>query len=485
MIDNKPRFVHYSRPSRRIAMAFVAITCLPATVVNAVGASPTKPTVRVHAKPSALSAGAITANWPRFLGPNHNNTTPETKLLKKFPEKGPTLLWEMDRGEGYAAPSIVKGKLVFFHKEGDLATVNCLHPETGEHYWRFTYPSEYKDRYDFSPGPRCSPVIDGDRVYTFGVEGMLHCLRLSDGSLVWKRDINGEYKVPQDFFGTASTPLVQGDVVIVNVGAPGGPTVVAFDKYTGKVKWTVGDQWGPSCASPVPATINGQQRILVFAGGDSDPPTGGLLSIDPVTAKIDVRFPFRSKRYISINAASPLAIGDQVFLTTSYRTGGALVNVGAKDKGDVAWKSKSLGSHFATPIYRDGVIFGLSGAGSGNTEIVAVDAKTGEQLWRHMPSWKETVERNGKPQEMTFSIGLGSLVLADGHFLALSEMGHLAWFDLTRTGHREMTITTPFFATQSWTPPVISRGLLYLCQNNKDTGRKTTPRLLCYDLRSR
>jgi len=419
------------------------------------------------------------------LGPNHDGTTRETKLLKKFPAGGPKLLWEMKTGEGYAAPSVVNDRLVFFHKVGELATVDCLNAQTGEPIWRFTYPSDYEDRYEFSPGPRCSPVIDGDRVYLFGVEGMLHCLRMKDGSLVWKRDINGEYKVHQDFFGVVSTPLVDGDVLVVNVGAPGGPSVVGFDKYTGKVKWSAGDQWGPSCASPVPAMIDGARRVLVFAGGDSDPPTGGLLSIDPATGNIDVRFPFRSKQYISINAASPLAIGDTVFLTTSYRTGCVLVGVGKNNKGRVLWKSKALRSHFATPIDRDGVIYGLDGSGQGQTAMVAVDATTGKQLWSFQPEWKRTVKQNGKPKEMTFSVGRGSLLLADGDFLCQTEMGRLAWFDLSRSGARELASTPLFFAKSTWTPPVISRGLLYICQNAPDRTSQTGPRLLCYDLRTR
>jgi len=469
---------------QRLASIVIAICVFNSGTVARAIETAAKPVVRTHAKPKPLAAGAVTSDWPTFLGPNHDGTTPEPKLLKQFPADGPTLIWELQGGEGYGAPSIVKDKLVYFHHVGKLATVDCLHRETGEHYWRFMYPSQYKDRYDFSPGPRCSPVIDGDHVYTFGSEGVLHCLRMKDGSLVWKRDVNGEYKVPQDFFGVASTPLIEGDVLVVHVGAPGGPTVVGFDKYTGKAMWVAGDQWGPSCASPIPATIDGARRILVFAGGDSDPPIGGLLSIDPVSAKIDVRFPFRSKKYISIIAASPLVIGDQVFLTTSYRTGGVMINLGGKDKGTVAWKSNALGSHYATPIHRDGVIYGLDGSGQ-NTAIVAMDAKTGKQLWSHLPSWKQTVERNGKPREMTFSIGGGSLVLADGDFLCLGEMGHLAWFDLSRTGQREISSASLFFAKSTWTSPVISHGLLYICQNTKDAKGKTSPRLLCYDLRGK
>ena len=137
--------------------------------------------------------------------------------------------------------------------------LECLHAETGARYWKFSYPTQFSDRYGYNNGPRASPVIDGDRVYAIGAEGKLHCLKLETGQLIWKRDIAAEFKVPQDFFGVASTPLIEGDSLIVNVGAPGGPCVAAFDKGTGKMLWGAGDLWGASYASPVPAVATWEE----------------------------------------------------------------------------------------------------------------------------------------------------------------------------------------------------------------------------------
>ena len=89
-------------------------------------------------------------------------------------------------------------------------------------------PTQFEDRYGYNNGPRASPVIDGDRVYTYGAEGKLHCLEARDRRGVLEARHSAEYKVPQDFFGTATTPLIEGDLLIINVGAPGGPTVVAL-----------------------------------------------------------------------------------------------------------------------------------------------------------------------------------------------------------------------------------------------------------------
>ena len=113
--------------------------------------------------------------------------------------------------------------------------------ETGARFWQFKYPTVYKDRYGYNNGQRCSPVIDGDRVYVFGAAGMLRCLKLASGEVVWKYDLNTEMNVPQNFFGVGSTPLIDGELLIVNVGAEKNSSVVAFDKLTGKQRWACGD----------------------------------------------------------------------------------------------------------------------------------------------------------------------------------------------------------------------------------------------------
>ncbi|MCA9414059.1 MAG: PQQ-binding-like beta-propeller repeat protein, partial [Candidatus Omnitrophica bacterium] len=271
------------------------------------------PDVTFHGLPKRLSPDAATTDWTCFLGPTHDGYSKETNLLKDWGNEGPSLVWEMEKGDGYSAPSVQGDRLLFFHRVGDEVRLECLNPENGDLYWRHGYPTRYRDRYGYNNGPRCSPVIEENRVYAYGAEGILICLDIRNGHVYWERNLGGEFKVPQDFFGVASTPLIEGNLLIVNVGAPGGPCVAAFDKMDGEMIWGVGDQWGPSYASPIPATIGGRRRIFVFAGGDSDPPTGGLLGIDPNGGSLLFRYPWRSTSYESVNASSPLVIGDRVF----------------------------------------------------------------------------------------------------------------------------------------------------------------------------
>jgi len=391
------------------------------------------------------------------------------------------MVWEFRKGTGYASPAIANGHLVFIHRLADEEVVDCLHPETGAGLWQFRYPTVFEDRYGYNNGPRSSPIIDEGRVFTTGAEGKLHCLELASGKVAWKRDFASEYGVRQDFFGTGSTPLVSGRLLIVNVGGAGGPTVVAFDKATGREVWRAGKEWGPSYASPVPATIHGKRRVFVFAGGESDPPAGGLMSIDPENGRVDFAFPWRSRTRESVNASCPVVFDNKVFVSASYRTGGALLEVRPDFTHRVVWTTQEFALHFNTAIYRGGYLYGFDGRNEPDASLACVDASTGKVVWRETPEWTETL---GTGRQQVLGTYRGSLLAADGQFLCLGELGHLLWMDLTPKGYREVSRAWLFAARESWGLPVLSRGLLYVAQNTRDTLHGTGPRLLCYDLRA-
>lgn len=406
-------------------------------------------------------------DWPRLLGPTDNMVSGETNLVKAFPAGGPRLVWAVEKGDGYAAPAVLGERLVMFHRVGDEAVVDCLNANDGQRLWRFAYPTKYRDRYGYNHGPRCGPVIAGEAVFTLGADGQLHCLELATGKVRWCRDVAKEFGLKQNFFGVGSTPLVEGDKLIVNVGATGGPCVVAFDVKSGKTVWGAGKDWGPSYAAPVAATIGGQRRVFVFAGGESDPPTGGLLEIDPADGKVVSQFPWRGRRYESVNASAPVVIGNRVFVSECYGAGSALV-----EEGKAVWTNAKAGVHFMTPVVKDGFVYGVAGHGPGDAWLVCLNGKTGELVWRERPTWTDS-----EP-------GLGRcwLMLVDGRCLCLGEYGHLLWLDLNPQGYRELARTRLFAARETWTPPVLSRGLLYVCQNSRNATAGTSPRLLCYEL---
>jgi len=456
-------------------------SALQALAAQALAAGAAFGQTRLHQKPKPLPQGAVTHDWTSFLGPSHNAVSTETRLSRTLP---PPLVWEFAKGTGYATPAVAGDRLLFLHRLADEEIVECLHAETGASRWQLRYTTAFEDRYGYNNGPRSSPVIDGDRVFTVGAEGKLHCLELGSGRIVWKRDLRAEYRVPQDFFGTASTPLVEERLLIVNVGAPGGPCVAGLDKATGREVWRAGNRWGPSYASPVPAVVHGKRRVFVFAGGESAPPTGGLMSIDPATGHVDFEFPWRSRTHESVNASCPVVFDNKVFISASYRTGSALVEVRPDFTHRVAWTTQDFALHFNTAIYRDGYLYGFDGRNEPDASLACVDAASGRVVWREIPEWTETFEVRGRPQEQLLGTYRGSLLAADGQFLCLGELGHLLWMELTPKGYKQVSRSWLFPARESWALPVLSRGLLYVVQNTRDVIRGTGPRLLCYDLRA-
>jgi outer membrane protein assembly factor BamB len=433
-----------------------------------------------HRQPTPLAPGAVTHDWASFLGPSHNAVSTEPPLRRALP---PPLVWELPKGSGYASPAVAGDRLVFIHRLADEEVVESLHAETGASRWRFRYPTAFEDRYGYNNGPRASPVIDGGRVFTVGSEGKLHCLDLATGAVVWRRDFRADYGVTQDFFGTASTPLVEGRLLVVNVGGPRGACVVGFDLATGREVWRAGS-WGPSYASPVPATVHGRRRVFVCAGGESRPPTGGLLSIDPATGAVDFAVPHRSRTYESVNASCPVVFGNMVFISASYRTGGMLVEIRPDFTHRIVWTTQEFALHFNTPIHRGGYLYGFDGRNEGDASLACVEAATGRVVWREVPTWTETFQQNGRQQRSVFGTARGSLLAADGQFICLGELGHLLWMDLTPKGYKEVSRAWLFAARDSWTLPVLSRGLLYVTQNTRDVTNGRPPRLLCYDLRA-
>jgi outer membrane protein assembly factor BamB len=434
--------------------------------------------------PKPLPTRAVTSDWASFLGPNHNLVSPETALLTRFPSEGLSVVWETKKGEGFAAPAILGDRLVLFHRVEGQEVVDCLHALDGRRFWRVSAPSDYRDRYGFNSGPRASPVIADGQVITLGAQGHLQCLDLLTGQVRWSRKLLTEFGLEQNFFGVGATPLIEEGKVIVNLGAPGGPCVAAFDLHTGRLVWGAGKGWGPSYASPIPATLHGRRRVLVFAGGESKPPTGGLLCLDPSDGRIDFTFPWRGKRYESVNAASPVMVGNHVFIAECYGAGGALVEVSAQGEGRAVWTNPTFGMHFMSALALGDHLYGVHGHGPSDAELVCVELKTGREVWRTQPIWDEQIPGKRGVQNLKVGTFRSSLLQVDGRTLCLGEFGHLLWLDLSPQGYRELDRTWLFAATETWTAPVLSRGLLYVCQNTRGTLRDEPTRLICYDLRA-
>lgn len=428
--------------------------------------------------PAGQRSGPVATghDWPRFLGPAVDGKSSETGLVLEWPDSGPPLLWQREVGDGYSMASVAAGRLFVFDRHGDLARLTCVHSKTGEVIWQTEYPTDYEDLYGFSNGPRVTPVVDGERVYTFGAEGRLRCQHVEDGRLLWEVDTAREFDVVQNFFGVGSTPIVEDNLLIVLVGGspPGSPDVrsgevrgngsaiVAFDKNTGEVRYKASDELA-SYSSPTIASMGGRRRGLAFA-------RGGLLGFHPATGAVDFRFPWRSSRLETVNASNPVVVDDLVFLSESYGPGSVLLRIGDGEP-EVVWKDprrpKSMKAHWMTPVHHDGILYGSSGSGSGDAELRAVELATGKVLWQQP------------------GLGRSTLLFADGHLFVLTEFGTLLVIRATPSGYEpvsELTLkdgtgegeASRLLKHPAWTPPILAHGLLYV--RGKD-------RLICLDLR--
>jgi outer membrane protein assembly factor BamB len=395
-----------------------------------------------------LGAGALgAADWPQFLGPNRDGVSPETGLLQAWPQKGPPLLWQKDVGESYSGPVVADGKLILFHRVGDKDVVACLDAATGKERWQFAYPTSYQDQLGKGDGPRATPVIAGSRVYTLGAQGRLHCLDLDSGKKIWDRSLVEEYKVPPSYFGVGTTPLVEGKLVLVNVGGPKAG-IVAFDRDTGKEAWRATDD-GASYSSPVAATLGGKRTAVFFT-------RQGVVLLDPKTGAVRYTKRWRARYNASVNAATPLVIGDLVFFSASYETGALLLKVGS-DKVEEVWSGdEEMSNHYATCVHHKGFLCGFHGRQEPGAALRCVELKTGKVRWT-------------RPR-----YGCGSMVLADGRLIILTERGDLVLAEPTPQEYRELARVHVFDAPPCRAQIALADGRLFARDGAK---------LMCWGLR--
>ncbi|QNN20869.1 PQQ-binding-like beta-propeller repeat protein [Planctomycetales bacterium ZRK34] len=415
------------------------------------------------------------ADWPRFGGPQGDFTSPEVGVDLNWPEAGPPLKWKIELGEGYCAPAIEHGRMFVFDRVEGNVRLRCLKPDTGQVNWQFVYPSDFVDQYGYDGGPRAMPIVDEDRVYTFGPEGMLHCLSAIDGSVLWKVDTAKQFGVVQNFFGVGAAPVIFKDKLIVQVGGSppdspptisgrvkgNGSGIVAFDKRTGKVVYSITDELA-SYAAPTLAEVDGRAWCFVLA-------RGGLVGFNPETGQVDFEFPWRSRKTESVNAASPVVVDDHVLISETYELGACLLKV--KPGGyDVVWsdadkrtRHKSMMAHWATPIVITGYAYGCTGRNSGGAEVRCIELATGKVMW-------------SQP-----GLGRTRLLGVHGKLIVLGEYGQLISIRATPEKFDVIAQAAPTDADgerlieyPAWASPVLSHGLMYV---------RSKGRLVCFDLK--
>jgi outer membrane protein assembly factor BamB len=383
-----------------------------------------------------------TGQWPQWRGPERDGCSRETGLLSKWPRSGPKQLWQAPASVGYSDLAITGGKVITLLQDDKDEAVVCWNAATGQELWRFKYPGRYIDSQ--GSGPRSTPSIDGDRVYTVGARGMVHCLKLANGEMVWRHNLAEEFHGPVPHWGVSFSALVEGDLVFANPGGPNGNSLVAFNKINGDVAWKSLDD-PPAYSSPVAVTIEGKRQIIFFT-------QTGLVSVSPPDGLLLWRFPWITK--FDANIATPIIVGNYVFISSNYDRGCALVEVSSGGDGSFqahsVYEHNRMRNHFSTCAYFQEHLYGFDDA-----TLVCMNFRTGKIAWKNKDFQK------------------GSLLIADGKLIILGESGKLALAAATPRDYRELS-SFEFSRNRCWTSPVLADGKLYVRDEEK---------IVCYDLR--
>jgi outer membrane protein assembly factor BamB len=281
-------------------------------------------------------------------------------------------------------------------------TVEALDSRTSATQWKYDYPTVYRDDFGFDEGPRAVPVVADGVVYTFGAEGQLNAIALDTGKRIWGEDTMRRFNVAKGYFGAGGSPLVEGGRVIANIGGRDAG-IVAFDAKTGKVLWTATTDEA-SYSSGVGATIGGRRSAVFFT-------RLGLVGLDPATGKVQFQRRWRALQAASVNAATPLVIndpmGDLIFVSAEYGPGAGVLRIEGSALTPLWTSDEILNNHYATSVYRDGILYGFHGRQEFGPSLRAVELRTGKVRWN---------------QDRFMA---GSMILAGSRLLILRESGEL------------------------------------------------------------
>lgn len=374
--------------------------------------------------------GAVAADWPQFRGPNRDGISPETGVLRSWPGGGPRVFWKIPLGEGFSQVVAVKDRLYAFYGSGGDEVAAALNAANGKQIWRVRVDDKYTSGQ--GNGPRSTPTVDGGLMYVLSASGKLAALKTANGQTAWQHDLRSEYGAEPPQWGISTSPLVEGNLLIVNVGGSGNRSVMAFDKTTGKPVWSSqSDKAGYS--APIAITVGGVRQVIVFAAG-------AVLSLAPKDGRLYWRVPWKTDW--DVNAATPIFFPpDKLYISSGYDTGAGLFQIkvaGNQVSAVEVWRSRGMKNQFSSSVLHNGTLYGFD-----NATLKAIDAATGAERWK------------------TRGLGHGSLILAGGRLVVFSESGTLALLEATPEEHKQLGAIR-VLEGKCWTAPTLADGRLYL-----------------------
>lgn len=391
-----------------------------------------------------VAAAPAAAQWPQWGGPSRDFKSNATGLAAKWPVDGPKRVWSRPLGDGLSSIAMDDGKLFTMYRDGEDEIVIAIDAATGKTVWQNRYAAKVADSVEtrFGVGPRSTPTVSGDHVYTLGVAGMLQCMRKKDGKTVWSHGLIQEFGAKSPEFGFASSPTVHKGKLIVSAGGKGNG-LFAFDLASGSVVWRKHD-FENTYSSPVVINVDGQDQIVLLVNSE-------ILAVDPGNGEVIWR-----REHVNqwkTNISTPLWGEDGLLYTTSSGDAGSRVlklsRKGGKTNVEEVWAHRKAGVGQGNVVRVGDYVYGCAGYGP-SSFVVAVEAETGKMAWK----------------ERGFAKGM--IVYGDGKLIVLDERGTLT---MAKASPKAFEILSSFKlfdvgeTGKSWTLPILVGDRLYARDN--------------------
>lgn len=435
--------------------------------------------------PMAISPAA---DWPQFLGPERNSTSPEKGLLRSWPDNGPEVLWTANVGKGFGGPVVQDGKVYLLDRDDEVGeTLRCFNLDDGNELWSYAYDAPGSVMF---PGSRGVPTVDGKYVYTCGHNGDLHCIDINTQKPVWNANVwtdfggkppasgGGFRRGPAEpgsfpIWAVTQNPLVYGDLLIVASQAPEAG-VVAYNKLTGDVKWKTPSLGYVGYVSPSIVKIDGVDHVVMvtpstnpFRAAPGESKLGKFVGMEPLTGKILWEY---DKWNCHISVAPAIHAGEnRILVVGGYELGATMVKVAKKDDATYTatelFTTEEFGDQTKPPIFHEGHFYAQFGTNNRRDGLSCMN-DDGEVMWK---------------TKRSPSFNKGSMILVDGLILATdgekslylidpepAEYRQLASADLLGEGGDSGGIAGRIGGrTQNWAPIALSEGKLLIRDHNQ------------------
>ena len=398
-------------------------------------------------------------DWPQYLGPNGNSTSPQKGILRSWPASGPELLWTTNVGPGFGGPVIKDGKVYLLDRDdktGDI--MRCFDFNNGKELWSYSYDAPGSVSY---PGSRSVPAIDGNRVYSCGPYGDLYCIDINTHKPIWNKNIMKDFgglKIP--VWAITQCPLIYGDLLIVSYSKDPDAGLVAFNKLTGNIIWKTEAIGNETYASPSVAKISGEDHIvMVFSSTntymhkEAKITKGRIIGLKPQTGKILWEY---TNWENMVQVASALDVGQgRIMVVGGYELGTAMLKVGKKTDGSYSveelFRHNDSGDHTKPPIFYNGYFYAQFSTNSKRDGLCCM-GMDGKVMWKTMRS----------PL-----FDKGSMILADGLILATDGRKTLYLIQPDPSGFKPLSSAVMLGDGQNWGPLALSDGKLLLRDQNR------------------